>query len=266
MNEDIDVDFAAVSNIMRISSFATRFARRSFIRKEYTDLFEYLERFMSLDIMSETTCHLWLPPSVNLEKLIISLEKMGMTLRGRSVAPRTVPLNATHKYYELAKGFERNESFGVPAGGVVKKESNGNNVKEHAEERKDDSSARTPAPKVVVVADTSQRKQPQDQSSSNFLKNRAPLTPEQRQRASRNFRSLRSRLTAFAAFKKSGRAAKIHDTDGDVDDNGGSDDDDDDLAPMSTRRTIFRFRSRMNEKPEEKKRMMASMPKVDKER
>ena len=197
---------------------------KSFVRKEYTHLFEYLERFMSLDIMSETTCHLWIPPSVNLEKLVISLEKMGMNLRGRSISPGTVPLNATHKYYELAKGFERNKSFGLPAGGGVEQES-ANNIKEQGEDKNNDSNATkskahgtgTPASRAVVVADTSQREQPRDQSSSDFLKSRAPLTPEQCQRASRNFRSLRSRVTAIAAFKKSGRAAKIHGTDDDDD-------------------------------------------------
>ena len=59
---------------------------------------------MGLDVMSRASAHEWVAPSCNLKKLIVSLEKMGMTLGRRAMEPLDVPLDAAISYYEIGEG------------------------------------------------------------------------------------------------------------------------------------------------------------------
>jgi len=77
---------------------------RSLIDEEFVELRDYLERFMMLDDMSRASNHEWVAPSCNLKKLIVSLEKIGMTLGRRAIEPFEVPIDAAISYYEIAAG------------------------------------------------------------------------------------------------------------------------------------------------------------------
>jgi hypothetical protein len=97
---------------------------RSLINEEYAELFAYLRRFMGLDVMSRASLHEWVAPSCNLKKLIVSLEKMGMTLGRRAIEPLDIPLDAAISYYQLADGEGEIgwRGLGPEGGGEEKKE------------------------------------------------------------------------------------------------------------------------------------------------
>ncbi|GMH93841.1 hypothetical protein TrVE_jg1886 [Triparma verrucosa] len=237
----------------------------SLCRQEYTEVFAYMDRFMSTEALSKVSRFYFTEPSTNLKKLIGSLEKMGMDLRERRLNPQDVPLDAGSRYYLFRDGVKREfEEVESEEEEEEEEEVKKEVVQEESVKREFKPAPEGPAVAVRIDSPRQQQQQGSKELSSALLQ--APMTPEERQaRASKNLKDMRVRLSALSAFKgalaqMTRRGAKIDLRDAD-DDEGGDDDDGSDSTPDSTNTTSS---SNSNSWFRSKKKKPSLTPTVDK--